>query len=864
MKKAKKLLVTLLVLTFVLSIMGTGFAATSTTTSSSSQAPEVVRAQALGILKGDEKGNLNLDQAITRAEALALIIRISGLEASADLMKGQTKFTDVNSDAGLQWATGYINLGVGQGIINGYPDGTFKGRNTVTYAEMAKLLLYAMNYGVTVEGTVWPAGVMGKADDLGLLDGVSVSPNVPATRGAVVKMIDNSLTVKHLKQTGYGDLKSYEEGTDTFLSKMNVDEIDCTVTNVDTADYKITVKPVDSDQPISGAKTYTVLDKTVDIESLLGMEATVWANDDDEIFYIDPNLDDVKVDVISDVDTDNNKIDLKIADKTYKVDANADIYINGDADDINGLAADMYGSFRFDGSTIVAINVKNFDVNNGLKAGLVKSVDDNLITYYDEAGNENEIDLDDPDDGYVISLNGKAIQPDDIKANDVIYVADYNDMYHIIVVRDTVSGKLERVKDDSVQIAGKSYDTTDDTTYSPDENDNIYPYASDDSKLEDMLGSDTTAILDLGGDVRHVMSSVETTSDEFYGIALKVDDYNDVIKVLVGDESKSYDVNLDDDITDNAPAFAESGSYPAHDANSIKDLGDLKPFVNDSKDQYAVVSFTLDKDGVINALTVYALGTTTGDDSIAGEVKVTSFDKNDDTITAGGKKYIVNSDTTIYDNMSDQNVVKWDDIKDKTSFNNVYAIIVSDSGKAKLVVFTQNFDSIKAEDTYLGVILDKYKDSDGDWAVTVSQYGGSEVDYKVNDKADQNVGDLVLYTLNSDNELTVAGRVYDGSVVDPNFGDPGVTPVSSKLVVTKTSNSITIWDTDSDNDGKVDDNEKVTYSLSSKTLYFDVTGDNGPDYEGIDTAAYRDIKAGSSKVSLMVDGGLVEVVFIEE
>ena len=98
MKKARKLLVTLLVLTFVLSSFSVGFAADT----AEKLPTEVVRAQALGILKGDDQGNLNLDKPITRAEALALIIRISGLEKSADLMKGQTRFADVNPDPSLQ------------------------------------------------------------------------------------------------------------------------------------------------------------------------------------------------------------------------------------------------------------------------------------------------------------------------------------------------------------------------------------------------------------------------------------------------------------------------------------------------------------------------------------------------------------------------------------------------------------------------------------------------------------------------------------------------------------------------------------------------------------------------------------------
>ncbi|MFY9499678.1 MAG: S-layer homology domain-containing protein, partial [Tepidanaerobacteraceae bacterium] len=425
MKKARKLLVALLVLTFLLGTFNVGFVAAADEKLPS----HVVRAIALGYLKGFEDGDLRLDQPITRAQALAFIIRISGLEASAELMKGQTQFADVNNDPSLQWATGYINLGVGQGIINGYPDGTFKGNNNVTYAEMAKMLLYAMNYGVTVEGGIWPAAVMGKADDLNLFDKVNAVPNVPALRGDVVKMIDNSLTIKHLVQKGYGDLAYYDEGTDTFLSKMKVTELeDVRVTAVDPKKAKITI----------AKKSYKVL-ADVDVESLLGMEVTAWVNDDDEIFFIDPDYDAVKIDIVKEnVAKDATKIKLKLADASYKIADNVNVYINGETADLDDLKAGYYGYFVFnDDDQILYINVKYW---NEVNAGVVTEVDtkNNIIHYFLLDDNDNELDLDEPDDGYVITLDGEKIDLEDIEVNDVIYVAEYDDMYHVVVVRNSV------------------------------------------------------------------------------------------------------------------------------------------------------------------------------------------------------------------------------------------------------------------------------------------------------------------------------------------------------------------------------------------------------------------------------------------
>ena len=241
-------------------------------------------------------------------------------------MKGQTRFSDVNAAPGLQWATGYINLGVGQGIVNGYPDGTFQGNKEVTYAEMAKMLLYAMNYGVTVEGAQWPAGVMGKADDLKVFDKVNALPNVPALRGDVVKMIDNSLTVKHLKQTGYGDLKQYEEGEDSFLSKLDVEELKGYKVKV-TEIAKVNSK-LDDDEIKLNDEVYT-LKADVTAEAIFGLKVDAWVNDDDEVFFVKVKTEekDILGDTLDEYEDgveaytkDAEEVNLIAADDSYDLD----------------------------------------------------------------------------------------------------------------------------------------------------------------------------------------------------------------------------------------------------------------------------------------------------------------------------------------------------------------------------------------------------------------------------------------------------------------------------------------------------------------------------------------------------------------
>ncbi|MGI6423973.1 MAG: S-layer homology domain-containing protein [Tepidanaerobacteraceae bacterium] len=527
MKKARKLLVTLLVLTFVMSMFNVGFAAEE-----EKLPTEVVRAQALGILKGDDQGNLNLDQPITRAEALALIVRISGLEKSAELMAGQTQFADVNAAPNLQWATGYINLGVGQGIVNGYPDGTFKGTNQVTYAEMAKMLLYAMNYGVTVEGGVWPAAVMGKADDLGIFDKVNALPNVPALRGDVVKMIDNSLTVNHLKQTGFGDLTQYLEDVGVnFLSKMDVEELeDVRVTDIARVNNKldddeIELTEYDKNGRVADSNIYTLI-ADVNAEEIFGLEVDAWVNDDDEVFFVKVKT--AEKDILNDTVAKNtaSKIELLVADDEYKVSSEAEIFVNFnleqmviEVDEGEDEVLDLqnaYGKIVLDRGEIIFANFFMFEDN-----GVVTEVDDETIKYFKDSDSIKRINLDDYDAYYIYDKNFKEAALEDISEDSAIFwFENDDDEIFIVVVNEKVEGELTKAKDSEITVDGKKIKTSkvSNATISSNDNDDVVKFVATAGATEDLLGEDVIVILDVNGRVRHIVGDAETVSGTNYGI----------------------------------------------------------------------------------------------------------------------------------------------------------------------------------------------------------------------------------------------------------------------------------------------------------------------------------------------------------
>ena len=71
-------------------------------------------------------------------------------------------------------------------------------------------------------------------------------------------------------------------------------------------------------------------------------------------------------------------------------------------------------------------------------------------------------------------------------------------MYHILVVRNSVEGKVERVREDEVKIDGTAYDVVAGlTTYSINEDKDIALYNAD--KVADMAERKCSSNLDIAG-----------------------------------------------------------------------------------------------------------------------------------------------------------------------------------------------------------------------------------------------------------------------------------------------------------------------------------------------------------------------------
>lgn len=163
-----------------------------------------------GIIEGYDDGTFKADNQINRAEALKIILEAFKLENNP---QAELTFSDVSNEA---WFAEYVAVGLNEGIIKGYNDGTFKPGNQVNFVEALKMGLEAKGIDTTglefnsfhsgLNGGEWFAGLMSYGYEKNLFelekDG-TIAPGKPMTRGEFTELI---YRVRDLPSNGNFDI----------------------------------------------------------------------------------------------------------------------------------------------------------------------------------------------------------------------------------------------------------------------------------------------------------------------------------------------------------------------------------------------------------------------------------------------------------------------------------------------------------------------------------------------------------------------------------------------------------------------------------------------------------------------------------
>ena len=144
----------------------------------------------LGIIQGDENGELHLDEQVTRAEFVSMMMRLTQMQGW-EMEPGRTDFTDVKD---TDWFYDEVYWMTDTGVIRGYGDSTFRPENPVSAEEAVKIMVTILGYGGAAEDLGgYPQGYMSIAASSRLTRGVDTGEGF--CRADAMLLIDNSLDV---------------------------------------------------------------------------------------------------------------------------------------------------------------------------------------------------------------------------------------------------------------------------------------------------------------------------------------------------------------------------------------------------------------------------------------------------------------------------------------------------------------------------------------------------------------------------------------------------------------------------------------------------------------------------------------------
>ena len=170
-----------------LMVMGSSAASYADVTSEDNvEAIEVL--QAAKIMVGDENGNFNPDQNVTRNEMAVIMANLMAYNVAS--YKDTSPFTDVPS-----WAADYVAACYTNGITSGYSATTYGGSDTVTTAQAALMLMKALGYFQYQSdfGGDWQLATTRQGNAIDLFVGVDTAVTAPMTRNDVAQLVLNAL-----------------------------------------------------------------------------------------------------------------------------------------------------------------------------------------------------------------------------------------------------------------------------------------------------------------------------------------------------------------------------------------------------------------------------------------------------------------------------------------------------------------------------------------------------------------------------------------------------------------------------------------------------------------------------------------------
>lgn len=430
---------------------------------------------AANIINGFDDGSLKPEKEVTRAEMAEILIKLIGINQGTAADNSKIEFSDVKPDNVHYTAIATIN---DLGIINGYSDNTFRPDTGVTFEQTIKMLIVALGYGFLAENKGgYPSGYISVAQDNKILKNVHTQNGQTMTRGAIARLIFNSLEVNTAEMTGFNFVHTFINKGKMVMENLDIYKVEGIIN--DNGITNLTGASVLPDNRIK-INDLILYNSDNSNRKLLGYNVTCYyqkmINDSmGKILYIEPNMNKNQVWTINSdmIDYNNEKFsrtnviynDVSGKNDSVSVSEYAYIIYNGMAD-MQNLSVDIYkqGDSKY---TLI-------DNDGDDKADIVKidkyvdyivdsvSVEGKLIGKYTDP-----LDLN-PDNNkikpYITDLEGIEKTITDAKEWDVVSIK-FNKQgtpMEVVISSNAVDGSISEIGSESdgskvVIIDGKQY-----------------------------------------------------------------------------------------------------------------------------------------------------------------------------------------------------------------------------------------------------------------------------------------------------------------------------------------------------------------------------------------------------------------------
>ena len=752
------------VMLFGMMVVGTGASYKDVTSKHNQEAIDVMKA--VGVMIGDDKGNFNPDQKVTRNEMAVIMANMLDLKVN-DFSAASTKFTDVPA-----WAAKYVAACKADGIIAGYSETKFGGSDTVTAAQAALMMLKALGYFQYQSdfGADWQLATVKQASKIDLFDGVDVSAGTPLTRNEVAQLALNALEATMVETDGNGGTTIKGDGFEITTGSAKYVE-------VEKKDYKY--DNIKNDDLVQlGEKLFDGKLVKGNANDETGRPGTKWTYDGDKIGVYGNEADYVVVlekqyksgddaeKILRDL-TDND--DLAFADEL-------DVYVNGAKQTGSVAQYATYGTvveLYCDDDVIETVVALDYTLAK------IQDVSTKLTKAQKEDGATAKIKI---DGKYYLDID-IADYDEDTYVEDayILYVADEDAKDNVILaseLAETVEGKVTNKKGSDVKIDGEWYGV---------------------AGVEVKVGDEGTFYLNKAGQIE--LADTESAKSDNYAYI-----YN--IKLLDGETNDDGFNEKDGKKVYVVLADGTKASYVVEEKSLEKvEKGIVVAYSITSDDEFKVE---------------------TAKDTIADEAVVESVDKGDAAIgklnTNSSTKFIfVNVDgskvkvstNTGYKNVNIDEKAIWTVADDKTV---LYAFVMAkDEG-----VTTDAELAVVLDDE---AVVSENEDGDEEYTYTVA-IDGEETELTFEKEQEFVMGAVISYTM--DGDYAVVEEVLEVATVEAanddyirigdkqyNLGDETVYTITMEYEdeADKTVDTVTV-----NEGGKIEDGSKIYYTLDDGDL----------------------------------------------